>query len=295
MKEQVIINWFRQDLRLIDNPSLTFASELNIPVINIFILDEISCGEKKLGSASKIWLHHALDALNKEIKLNFFKDTPEKIFKKLDEEYDIKYVTWNRCYEPWIIKRDKELKLSLEKSGIKVKTFNSNLLWEPWEVLKDDGTPYRVFSPFYRRGCLNATLPRRPLPRAYIKSCILSNNNIELDLLELLPNKNWHKKFTKIFDSKSKSLEFSIEDFFNRGIKDYKNGRNLPGKKSVSRLSPFIHFGQVSPNILWYKCDELDYNENIEHFKSELGWREFSYYLLYHFPHLPKTNLQKKI
>ena len=119
MKKQVVINWFRQDLRTHDNPSLSFASKLNLPIINIFVLDEINCKNKNLGSSSKIWLYYSLKALNKELnfKLNFFKNSPEIIFSDLIKEYDIMYVTWNRCYEPWIINRDKNLKSFLKKSN----------------------------------------------------------------------------------------------------------------------------------------------------------------------------------
>ena len=296
MKKQVVINWFRQDLRTHDNPSLSFASKLNLPIINIFVLDEINCKNKNLGSSSKIWLYYSLKALNKELnfKLNFFKNSPEIIFSDLIKEYDIMYVTWNRCYEPWIINRDKNLKSFLKKSGVNVKTFNSNLLWEPWEILKDDGTPYKVFSPFYKRGCLNAAMPRRPIPKPHLRTCFLKKNFTELNSLNLLPSKHWYKKFNRISDINFDSLESNVNNFFSIGIKNYKEGRNLPGKNNVSRLSPFIHFGQISPNFLWYKCDDFNFDENVEHFKTELGWREFSYYLLYHFPHLPDKNLQKK-
>ena len=98
----------------------------------------------------------------------------------------------------------------------------------------------------------------------------------------------------KIWDISDGGVQNSIEYFFNHGISNYKEGRNFPQKRNVSRLSPFLRWGQISPNILWYNCEQLSSDKNVDHFKSELGWREFSYYLLYHFPILPKKNLQKK-
>ena len=103
-----------------------------------------------------------------------------------------------------------------------VKTFNSNLLWEPWEILKDDGTPYKVFSPFYKRGCLNAAMPRRPIPKPHLRTCFLKKNFTELNSLNLLPSKHWYKKFNRISDINFDSLESNVNNFFSIGIKNYK-------------------------------------------------------------------------
>ena len=87
-------------------------------------------------------------------KINFYKGNPLEIITKLITEHDIESFSWNRAYSPWEIKRDMEIKALLKKKEINVKTFNGALLWEPWEILKDDNTPYKVFSPFYKKGCL---------------------------------------------------------------------------------------------------------------------------------------------
>ena len=168
------IVWFRKDLRLMDNPSLNFLSDSNLPILNIFIYDEISCGPKNIGEASKVWLHHALKSLNEQLNGNliFFNDSAIEVFKYLTENLNVKFVSWNRCYEPWRIERDKKIKIFLEKSDIKVKTFNGSLLWEPWNILKTDGSPYKVYSPYYKRGCLNSQKPRYPFERkkSFIKT-----------------------------------------------------------------------------------------------------------------------------
>ena len=114
------------------------------------------------GAASKWWLHHSLISLKKSLdnNLSFYKGDPQKILLKLTETYDVNGIYWNRCYEPWRIKRDKKIKIFFEDKKIKVNTFNGSLLWEPWNVVKNDGTPYKVFTPYYRKGCLNSEMPR---------------------------------------------------------------------------------------------------------------------------------------
>ena len=298
-KKEIIINWFRQDLRLDDNPSLHHASKFNIPILNIFILDEINCGKKKFGRASKYFLYHSLKNLDNLLnyKLSLFKGCAIEVFRKLEKKYDIKGVSWNRCYEPWQIIRDTKIKSFLSEQKINTKTFNGSLLWEPWNILKSDSTPYKVFTPFYKRGCLNHSTPREPLPRPILIN-IKDDDSVELSELNLLEKSKWYKKLDILWNINEKGLEEKVENFFNKGIKNYRDGRNFPSKKYVSRLSPFLRWGLVSPNFLWHKCKHFDSSDNISNnvdvFKSELGWREFSYYLLYHFKELPRKNLQGK-
>ena len=296
MKKKISINWFRQDLRVIDNPSLDSLTKSNLPILNIFIFDEINCKEKKLGESSKVWLYHSLVNLDNLLdnKLHLYNGCAKEIIGELIKKYDVQKIVWNRCYEPWRIKRDIEIKSFLKINDIEVETFNGSLLWEPWEILKDDKTPYRVFTPYYRKGCLNFSEPRIPIKQPDTSLFFCESERKNINYLNLLPKKNWYKKLIKIWDISDGGVQNSIEYFFNHGISNYKEGRNFPQKRNVSRLSPFLRWGQISPNILWYNCEQLSSDKNVDHFKSELGWREFSYYLLYHFPILPKKNLQKK-
>ena len=166
MTQQYVIHWFRQDLRLSDNPSLCEAAKQG-HVIPIYILDEKNAGKDKMGQASKIWLHHALLDLNKHLNhhLSIYKGDPLPILKKLCQKYGITNIHWNRCYEPWRIRRDKQIKSTLEKSNIIVTSHNGSLLWEPWNIQKEDKSHYKVFTPFYKKGCLKAEAPRIPLKK----------------------------------------------------------------------------------------------------------------------------------
>ena len=174
IKNNLIIHWFRQDLRLHDNSSLYHAIQDGI-AIPIFIFD--TCYKHQIGSASKLWLHYSLILLQRSLKgsLHIFLGNPQEILLKLSQKYQIDSIYWNRCYEPLYIERDKIIKKELEDRGVIIRSFNSSLLWEPWNIMKKDRTPYKVFTPFYQKGCLiHGKTPRTPLPKPSIFNNIRS-------------------------------------------------------------------------------------------------------------------------
>ena len=299
-KEAPIIVWFRQDLRLADNPALWQACESG-KIIPVYILDDQSAGDWSMGGASRWWLHHALESLDKSLqnKLNIFRGDPLECLSHLAQVTEARAVYWNRCYEPWRLERDMKLKADLKSLGLEVKSFNGSLLWEPWEILKKDQTPYKVFTPYYRRGCLGHIPPRKPLSAPNnLNIPNKSECSLTVSLLELLPKINWDSKMREVWTIDEQAADSLLDSFLDQGIGDYREGRNFPSKAHVSRLSPYLHFGLISPNSAWYRAKQQGPiaadEDNISVFLSELGWREFSYYLLYHFPQLPDTNLQSK-
>ncbi len=293
---RTIIHWFRLDLRLADNPSIYEAAKLGT-VLPIYIFDDKNVGNCKMGGASGVWLHHSLKSLNVSLggSLNIFRGNPLDILLKLAKDYNCTHIHWNRCYEPWRIKRDTHIKEQLQEQGISASSYNSALLWEPWEILKKDGTPYRVFTPFYRKGCLNAIAPRQPLskPRK-LELAEKGKHSLSIDELELLPDIPWHKPLESHWNIGEKGAQKALKKFLKAGVEGYKEGRNYPAKPKTSRLSPHLHYGELSPNQIWYSARQVDENEDIDNFCSELGWREFSYNLLYHNPQMPENNLQPK-
>ena len=300
MKKGTAIHWFRQDLRLSDNPALDSAAQYET-LIPIYILDEVNSGEFKMGAASKWWLHQSLTKLNESLdgKLLVYQGNPHEILNKLIEEQEVSYVTWNRCYEPWRIDRDKEIKRNFEDKNVAVESFSASLLWEPWTISKDDGTPYRVFTPFYKKGCLNSEEPRLPAGKVDLSNLYsedLSSDSITD--LNLLPTIKWYESFEEEWNPGEIGAEQNLNSFLDSGLLNYKEGRNFPSQEFVSRLSPHLHFGEISPNEVWYRAKTKEGISGIEkslaHFHSEFGWREFSYYLLYHFPDLPNKNFQEK-
>jgi deoxyribodipyrimidine photo-lyase len=208
-------------------------------------------------------------------------------------------IVWNRCYEPWRIARDANIKSALKGQGLDVQSFNGSLLWEPWQVLKKDSTPYKVFTPYYRRGCLSAVAPRQPISVPIsINISKTSNHSLRLEDLNLLPKINWDKEMDARWDISEAAAHTRLDEFVMDDLQDYREGRNFPNKPNVSRLSPYLHFGQISPNIAWHRASEagafVTNEQSLDTFLSELGWREFSSYLLYHFPKLPTDNLQAR-
>lgn len=299
-QKQTAIIWFRQDLRLHDNPALLHAVDNGYDILPVFILDDDNAGQWRRGAASKWWLYKSLQSLNASLDghIVFRSGKAGDILADLIEQSGAKAVFWNRCYEPWRITRDKDIKTALKDQGLEVQTFNASLLWEPWEISKDDGTPYKVFTPFYRKGCLKAKEPDAPQPApATISFADFSPRYSESDL-DLLPKIQWYRSIDQLWQPGEDGARKRLDAFLDEGMKGYKDGRNRPDKEKVSRLSPHLHFGEISPREVWHSAQargmQAHWESDMDTFCSELGWREFSYSLLYYNPDLMRTPLQKK-
>jgi Deoxyribodipyrimidine photolyase len=293
MTKKTIV-WFRHDLRLADNPAL-FAAASQGQVIAIYIHDETSPGIK-LGRASRWWLHHSLIKLNTSLqnKLNIYQGVSKAIILALVKSQSVDAVYWNRCYEPWRIPQDTDIKTELQHQGIDCRSFNASLLWEPWDILKKDGLPYKVFTPFYQKGCLSAEPPRDPLPSPETFTLVKDPaNDLSVDHLNLLPTVKWYRGIEQEWVVGESAAHKKLGKFLQSGLENYEIGRNFPAQEKVSRLSPHLHFGEISAHQIYFKLRESS-SKDSQCFCRELGWREFSYYLLYHFPNLPTQNFQKK-
>jgi len=296
-----VLHWFRQDLRLQDNPALSAAVEAG-EVIPVFILDDENPKEQKPGGASRWWLHRSLKALNVSLSGNLVVRTgpAQQVLQQLLKESGAELITWNRGYEPWRTARDAIIKKDLQQQGIEVRSFNGSLLWEPWEVQKPDGTPYRVFTRYYRNGCLGSAPPRMPmkLKTDRIQFAQHSLTILPIESLALAPQKSWDLTKSPNWRPGENGARQQIENFISLHLKSYKDGRDFPALESTSGLSPHLHFGEISPHQVWHA---IQFQESIsgpdlntEHFKTELAWREFSHHLLFHNPKLPYKNIQPK-
>ncbi|MAI11274.1 MAG: deoxyribodipyrimidine photolyase [Rhodospirillaceae bacterium] len=296
MMDDVAVCWFRQDLRLSDNPALSAAAE-HAHVLPVYILDTKNTGAFAIGAASRWWLHWSLHALNQSLggNLSLYQGDPHQILEGLVHRLPVTAVHWNRCYEPWPMERDTKIKSILAERDIRVESHNGSLLWEPWDIKKDDGTPYKVFTPFYRKGCLKTAAPRKPLEAPKDVSWLRDENTtLSLDELDLQPKFKWDEMLAPHWTIGEEGANDRLQKFIRTGLAHYKDGRNLPAEPFVSRLSPHLRFGEISPNQAWYTATSQGDGKDIDHFCSELGWREFSYSLLYHNPDLAEVNLQKK-
>lgn len=295
------IMWFRQDLRLTDNPALHAACRNNASILPIFILDDEHAGQWKKGAASRWWLHHSLNSLNISLneKLQIFQGDAHSILLQLAQDTQADAIYWNRCYEPWRIARDTTIKQSLKQHDIAAHSFNSSLLYEPHEILKNDGTPYKVFTPYYKNGCLKHPKPPRvPLPLPDSLNLLEHDTAISIDALQLLPDTPWDGTMQTCWAQGEDAAQKRLAHFLDTGLKHYKDNRNRPDMSGTSGLSPYLHHGEISPNQAWYAAQhaiaEQGCEENSAVFLSEIGWREFGYYLLYHFPIFPTENFQPK-
>lgn len=289
------IVWLRNDFRILDNPALLNATTSGKTIL-IYILDSNESTVETLGSASRCYLHALITQFQKDTgaKLNCYEGDPIKILPEIIEHFKADAIYWNRAYSPYAIQRDRSLKESLK---IKVHSYNGSLLWEPWHVLKSDNTPYRVFTPFYRKGCIPCERePRTPLPKANLDAILPGESHLGVENLNLLEHKPWENTLISHWEIGEQGAMQRLTRFCEHGLNGYKDGRNFPNKKNVSMLSADLRWGTLSPNQVY---DMIHNNSDVDtrdkdHFLSELGWREFSYYLLYHFPKLLTENLQPK-
>lgn len=305
MTENSTIVWFRRDLRLRDNPALYHACQAGA-VTPVFILDDDDSGEFATGEASRWWLHHSLEALNKSLdgKLILRKGKAADVLQGLLAETNARAVYWNRCYEPWQTERDALIKSTLRDKGVDAKSFQANLLWEPWDILNQQGTPYKVFTPYYRKGCLKAKEPRVPFGRADLTAISTQEANprnlesLSLDELGLMPSIEWYKEIDALWQPGEEGAAKRLELYLENAAFHYRSKRNFPAVVGTSQLSPSLHFGELSPNQVWYAAKhafDMDIeDEHLDTYLSELGWREYSHYLLYHFPQITKDNFNPK-
>lgn len=295
------IVWFRQDLRLSDNPALVAAVDSGVPILPIYILDDDSAGNWKMGGASRWWLHQSLESLNRALngQLRLLRGDALKLLPRIAQQVNASQIFWNRCYEPWRISRDRLIMAELRESGVAVTSRNGSLLFEPQSITKADGTPYKVFTPFYRRGCLSGEHDPRPtIPRPDEIRYADAEIGTTLAGLQLMPRVPWYEEIAQLWSPGEEGAQAQLQVFLDTGIHCYKNGRDRPDKNFYSRLSPHLHFGEISPHQVWQATRPLaqlpQLSADVDHFRSELGWREFSHYLLYHWPQLPQDNLQKR-
>ncbi len=285
--------WFRQDLRLADNPALVDAADHG-PVLPVYVLDE-EAGGWALGGASRWWLHGSLAALAKALGgLHLARGDARAIIPALAKKAGANRIVWNRCYEPAAIARDTALKEALAKDGFAVKSFNSALLFEPWEIETQSGGPFKVFTPFWN--ALKKRTPAGPLAAPDAIDLALLEGSDSLEDWALRPAApDWAKGWSTLWTPGEAGAGDRLAAFLDEGLCGYGEGRDRPDRTHVSRLSPHLHFGEMSPRRIWYAVHQASDRDPALaadgwKFLSELAWREFAAHLLYHFPTLPQEN-----
>lgn len=296
--------WFRQDLRLEDNPALSAALAAGEPIVPLYVYSPEEEGAWAPGGAAQWWLQHSLEklaaALGRLGSRLTLRRAPEALpeLRRLLEECGGSRLVWNRRYEPRCIARDKIIKSALQNEGLQVLTFNGALLKEPWEVANKAGRPFQVFTPFWRH-CQSLADPAEPQPPpASLPIPASWPATSRLEEFELLPRIDWACGFRKSWRPGSDGAAQALQRFLGEGFEDYANGRDRPGDAGTSRLSPHLHFGEISPRQIWHAVRRFALSKG-QHstwrqsqFLTEVGWREFAHHLLYHFPQTPDLPLR---
>ena len=294
--------WFQQDLRLGDNPALRGAIERGAPVTCAFIWSSDEEGNWAPGAASRWWLHHSITALEEELqqagaRLIIRRGPTLAALRSLIDETGATAVFWNRRYEPAVVERDKAIKSALRADGLDVQSFRANLLLEPWEVRTKQGGPYQVFTPFWR-ACRQQMAVEDPLPQPRsISAPRAKPDSIPVEALGLLPRIRWDAGFYAAWEPGAAAAQRRLREFAQSAMQDYGHERDRPDHDGTSRLSPHLHFGEISPRQVWRAVHEAArgrLSKGAETFLSEIGWREFAHHVLYHFPQTSDQPLREK-
>jgi deoxyribodipyrimidine photo-lyase len=291
------IIWFRQDLRLEDQPALCAAIARGGPVIPLFIWAPEEEGEWVPGEASRWWLHHSLSHLQEELHqlaltLIFRKQSSLEAILDIIKQTGADAVFWNRRYEPYVVRRDALIEAELRRRGMTVQIFNSSLLFEPWEIFNKQNKPYQVFTPFWKF-CSHLEEPTLPLRKPEVAKPYPGHLESEaLDHFHLLPTIPWDEGLRKKWRPGTSSAKDQLNIALQQVIEHYIQRRDKPALRGTTELSPYLHHGEISPRMIWQAVrQKFGKQEGAEAFLRQLGWREFAYYLLHHFPHTPNEAL----
>ena len=299
MSKKIGMFWLRNDFRIRKNNGLAEATKNHDQVVVFYLYKKLTYNNQE---AQKWWLSKSL--INFQKKLNDYNinlqiiktDSFKLFFDKLVKKKDIS-IYWNKVYEPDYLKFDEYLIKDLRIKNIPFKIFKGNTLNEIDEVKKDDGTPFKVFTPFWRKA-EKYYLEKIPPKEKILKKCLRKKNYFQscINTEEILPKKNWFKNFEKIWSPDEESALRELKIFIKNRIVNYSDDRNFPNKIGTSKLSPFIKFGQIHVETIWDECLSAK-NKRIgtSKFLAEIGWREFNHTLINHFPHMLKNIILKSL
>lgn len=288
------ILWLRDDLRLADNPALSAAAAAG-PVLPIYILDE------SLGGASRWWLHQSLTAVDasyaaRRLPLILRRGDALSILASLAAETGASAVHWNEATEPAARNKEQTIQASLQAAGLDATIHKGSFLFDPEEIRTRAGDPFTVFTPFWR-ACLSAAEPARPLPEPKHLQEPPPAKTDALDDWKLLPKApNWAAAFSETWRPGETGAHDRARDFLDTALSAYKTDRDRPDIEGVSRLSPHLHFGEVTARQVWHAAKRREATgantSGVETFLKELGWREFSRHLLLARPLILETALR---
>ncbi|GAB2828045.1 deoxyribodipyrimidine photo-lyase [Alpinimonas psychrophila] len=312
------IVWLRDDLRVSDNPALLAGAETSDNLVVVYVLDQESPGIRPLGGATKWWLHHSLEALADKLqrlggRLILRHGPAHDVLRELIAETSAHAIFWNRRYGGAERELDATIKSFARASGLKAQSFQASVLFEPWTVRTGGGTPYTVFTPFWKSCINNHDIPRMPLdaPPVLPHSPLITRAHggqeaeplasDDLASWHLLPTApDWSAGLAHRWTIGENAAHERLEDFIDTRLPQYADGRDAPARLVTSELSPHLRFGEISPFQVWHRVEAAKAHgdavvlKNAIKFMAEVGWREFSYHLLYHWPDLATVNFDSR-
>ncbi len=299
-----VIVWFRRDLRLADNPALAAAVDSGLPVVAVYLHAPEEEGRWAPGAATRWWLHHSLVELDRSLRrsggrLIVRREGSLAGLTRLIGETGAGRVLWNRCYEPALIARDAAIKAALARDGVEARSFNGACLVEPFDIATQAGTPFKVFTPYWKqlRGRVGEIAPLPAPARLRPHSAAIAS--LAVDDLGLLPRIRWDEGMAATWRPGEGGARARLEDFLDAALA-YAAERDRPDRPGTSMLSPHLHFGEISPRQIVARLHAAGgergdprYVERCDAYVRELAWREFSIHLLYHFPDSTEANLTR--
>jgi deoxyribodipyrimidine photo-lyase len=305
------IVWFRDDLRVADNPALHQAAQRGGPIVCLYVLDDASPDIRPLGGAARWWLHHSLESLAGDLadiglELTLRRGAASPAIESVVSHTGAGAVFWNRRYGQAERTVDASIKTSLRDAGLEARSTQGSLLFEPWTVMTGQGAPYRVFTPFYR-SCLAEPEPRHPLPAVDHGDVegvpdVPSDHVADWGLLPTTPD--WAGRLREAWTPGEATALARLRDFLRSDLSSYTAEQDLPAQDATSGLSPYLRWGEISPFQVWHEtrafvasldrrtAEGAQAAEGAAAFLRQLIWREFSYHLLFHWPQITHTNMR---
>lgn len=296
------IVWFRKELRLADHEALATAARSGAPVLPLYIHDCDTPGTVPAGGASRWWLHQSLKALDASLKelggALILREGPTRdVFERIIGETGATAVHATQSFEPFGTRSENDIAAQCQEHGVAFHIHSGRLLYAPKDIVTKDGRPYRVFTPFWK-ACLT-----RPAPRASLGipkfSAFADIDSDPLAALRLEPSQpDWAGGLRTTWTPGERAAHDALAEFIDERMGAYGTLRNALAGKPTSLLSPYLHFGEISPTQVWHAVTHAieasggSIEKGASSFLREIGWREFSYHLLFSFPDLPNIPLR---
>lgn len=306
MNTKTTIVWFRQDLRLQDNPALNAALTCGGPLLPLYIWSPEEEGDWPPGAAARWWLHLSLENLDRSLRergsrLIVLRGESHALLNELIGTTGANAVFWNRRYEPAARKRDREVQEHLAADGVEVQHFNATLLFEPEEIANRNGHPFQVFTPFWKTCLAYPTDWETPETPASIPAMAMELMSLSIAELNLLPSHAWPAGLRAAWQPGEQGAAAQLQRFLDEALLEYPEQRDRPDLEGISRLSPHLHFGEICPRQIrqavqrrMEQSPSPSTTKATSGYLRQLGWREFAYHLLFHFPHTPEQPLHKQ-